>query len=338
MLVRTIEEGSSMQAPILTCTVAQSSLGEEIKGRRGGPVKAMKPEMQSVATPVVIRDLDSISEIQQAEELQKEVWGFSDRDVVPSDQMMIAKEVGGLLIGAFVGQTLVGFVYALLSIERDRLQFHSHLLAVKPDFRNRGLGYELKLAQRERALARGIARITWTFDPLQCMNAHFNLTKLGVVSDRYKINFYGESTSSLLHRHGTDRLWVTWLLDSARVTRRLETGNPARPLLTELDESAHLVELGDDDAPRCHETTKLPGERHVLVEIPDDISTLELRDSGLAKAWREATRRAFTSALEAGYLVEEFYQVDRGHRRLGVYVLTLERKIDDFPKQDALPF
>jgi predicted GNAT superfamily acetyltransferase len=298
----------------------------------------MKPETQSAVTPVVIRDLDLISEIRQAEELQKEAWGFSDRDVVPGDQLMIAKEVGGLLIGAFVGQTLVGFVYALLSIERGRLQFHSHLLAVKPDYRNQGLGYQLKLAQRERALARGIARITWTFDPLQCMNAHFNLTKLGVVSDRYKINCYGESTSSFLHRHGTDRLWVTWLLDSARVTRRLETGNPARPLLTELDESAHLVELGGDEAPRCHETTKLRGERHVLVEIPEDIGALQLRNSSLSIAWREATRRAFTAALEAGYLVEEFYQVNRDHRRFGVYVLTLERKINDFPKQDALPF
>jgi predicted GNAT superfamily acetyltransferase len=295
-------------------------------------VKTTKPDTRPLATAIVIRDIDLISEIQHVEELQKEVWGFSDRDIVPSDQLLIAKEVGGLLIGAFDGETLVGFAYALLSIDRDRLQFHSHLLAVKPDYRNLGLGYKLKLAQRERALARNITRMTWTFDPLQCMNAHFNFTKLGVISDRYKINCYGESTSSFLHQHGTDRLWVTWLLDSARVCRRLETGTHARSLPVGLDELAHLVELGGDNAPRCPETTKLLGQQHVLIEVPEDIGTLELRDSSLAIAWREATRRAFTAALNAGYLVEEFCHLNRDNCRFGIYVLTLKREIENFLK------
>ncbi len=281
--------------------------------------------------PIEIRDIALISQVRQIEEVQKEVWGFSDRDVVPSDQLLIAKEVGGLLIGAFVEETLVGFAYALLSIERDRLQFHSHMLAVKPAYRNLGLGYKLKLAQRERALARGIARMTWTFDPLQCMNAHFNLAKLGVVSNRYKINCYGESTSSFLHRHGTDRLWVTWYLDSVRVCRRLEAGTHDRSLPAGLDEVTHLVELGGDDTPHGPEITQLIGQRQVLIEIPEDIGTLELRDSSLAMAWRDATRRAFTAAIAAGYLVEEFYTGTRDHRRFGIYVLTLQQASGNWP-------
>jgi predicted GNAT superfamily acetyltransferase len=275
--------------------------------------------------PIVIRDIDLISQIRQVEELQKEVWGFSDRDVVPTDQLLVAKEVGGLLIGAFVEESLVGFVYAMLSTEQDRLQFHSHMLAVKPDYRNLGLGYKLKLAQRERALARGITRMTWTFDPLQCMNAHFNLAKLGVVSDRYKINFYGESTSSFLHRHGTDRLWVTWLLDSERVCRRLESGTHAHALPAGLDTLTHLVELGSGDGPKGAQTTHLAGQRQVFIEIPEDIGTLELRDSGLAMAWCDATRQAFTIAISAGYLVEEFYIAERDGRRFGCYGLTLQQ-------------
>jgi predicted GNAT superfamily acetyltransferase len=270
-----------------------------------------------------------ISQIQQVEELQKEVWGFSDRDVVPSDQLMIAKEVGGLLIGAFVEETLVGFAYALLSIERDRLQFHSHMLAVKPGYRNLGLGYQLKLAQRERALARGIARMTWTFDPLQCMNAHFNLAKLGVVSDRYRINFYGESTSSFLHRHGTDRLWVTWHLDSERVCRRLQAGTLAGSVLAGLDECTRLVELGTDDAPHSPELAQWIGQRQVLIEIPEDIGTLEIRDSNLAMAWRDATRRAFSAAIAAGYVVEEFRIATHGPKRIGIYLLIRKQESGD---------
>jgi predicted GNAT superfamily acetyltransferase len=97
------------------------------------------------------------------------------------------------------------------------------MLAVKPAYRNHKLGFKLKLAQRERVLAQGVKRITWTFDPLQSLNAHLNFGKLGVISDTYKINFYGETTSSLLHQIGTDRLWVTWLIESKRARERFKS-------------------------------------------------------------------------------------------------------------------
>lgn len=287
-------------------------------------------EARTSETAIIIRNIELIPEIKQVEELQKEAWGFADREVVPFDHLLITKRLGGLLIGAFDGETLVGFAHGLLSCERDRLQTHSHMLAVKPASRNLGLGYKLKLAQRERALARGVTRITWTFDPLQCLNAYLNFVRLGILSDRYEINFYGDSTSSFLHQHGTDRLWVTWLLDSARVHRRLETDTHTQPLPDGLDQFVPLVELGSDDAPRSHDPTKSLGERQVLIEIPGNIGTLEERRPGLAIAWREATRRAFTAAIAAGYLVEEFYQRSQGGQRLGVYVLTLGRKVEDF--------
>ena len=298
-------------------------------------METTSPDMPSQQMPIMIRDIDLISQIRQVEELQIEVWGFSDRDVVPADQLMVAKEVGGLLIGAFAGKTLVGFAYALLSIERDRPQFHSHMLAVKSDYRNLGLGYKLKLAQRERALARSITRMTWTFDPLQCMNAHFNIAKLGVVSDRYKINFYGESTSSFLHRHGTDRLWATWHLDSARVCQRLRAGIVGEAVPARLDECTRLVQLGSDDAPHGVDSAQGTGQRHVLIEIPEDIGTLELRDSSLAVAWREVTRLAFTTSLAAGYVVEEFRKVNRGPKRVGIYMLVRKQESDDLTTQSS---
>jgi predicted GNAT superfamily acetyltransferase len=143
---------------------------------------------------ITIRDLMLTEEVYRVEELQKEVWGISDRDITPLTQLVAAREAGGILLGAFDGAVLAGFAYGFIGYEQGEMTLHSHMLAVKPAYRNRNLGYRLKLAQREQALERGIERMTWTFDPLQSLNAHFNFSKLGVISDQYKINFYGEST------------------------------------------------------------------------------------------------------------------------------------------------
>src|SRR5678816_1777975 len=166
---------------------------------------------------ITIRNIDDAAEMRAVEDLQKEVWGIPDLDVVPLTQLVAAKEAGGVLIGAFDGDTLVGFVYGFPSYERGQLAHHSHMLAVKPAYRNFDLGRRLKLAQREQVLAQGIKLMTWTFDPLQSLNAYFNFNKLGVVADRYLINFYGEDAQSFLHRTGTDRLWVSWFIATDRV-------------------------------------------------------------------------------------------------------------------------
>ena len=158
-----------------------------------------------------IRELRRHAELQAVEALQKEVWGCSDLDVLPAIHMTAAREVGAILLGAFDGETLVGFVYGFPGFEDETRVIHSDMLAVRETYRDRGVGRELKFAQREHALARGVDRITWTFDPFQTRNAWLNFTHLGVTADRYLRDFYGE-TSSPLHAGGTDRLWVTWHL------------------------------------------------------------------------------------------------------------------------------
>ena len=161
----------------------------------------------ATATPaIVIRDIDGGAEMRAVEELQKDVWGIPDLDVVPLSHLVAAKAAGGVLLGAFDRETLIGFVYGFVSYEQGTVAHHSHMLAVNPAYRNFNLGYKLKLAQRERVLVQGIRVMTWTFDPLQSLNAYFNFSKLGVLSDRYFVNFYGEEAASFLHRNGTDRL------------------------------------------------------------------------------------------------------------------------------------
>jgi predicted GNAT superfamily acetyltransferase len=238
---------------------------------------------------IVIRQVETFAELRAVEEMQKEVWGVPDLDVVPMTHLVAAVAAGGVLLGAFDRKTLVGFVYGFVAQEDGEIAHHSHMLAVKHAYRNFNLGYKLKLAQRDAVLAQGINLITWTFDPLQSLNAHFNFGKLGVICDRYFVDFYGEDAASFLHQTGTDRFWVKWLLNSPRVVKRI----------TKADMS-----LED------------PTDK-ILVEIPDDINAVQRESPETAREWRERTRRAFTDALDAGYVVVDF---DRREDK-GIFIL-----------------
>src|ERR1700678_1847341 len=195
---------------------------------------------QSAAQQITIRDLKSIDDLSQLKALEKEVWGMSEDDTLPLTLAIAFIAAGNIFVGAFDkgGQgrdkdprnhkgkeKLVGFAFGFLGREHGRATIHSHMLAVLDQYRHLDLGSRLKQAQRERAMAIGIQEMTWTFDPLQSRNAHFNFSKLGVVSDSYKVDFYGPATSSMLHQNGTDRLWVRWMLKSKRVRDRLAGKN-----------------------------------------------------------------------------------------------------------------
>src|SRR5215813_7595287 len=171
---------------------------------------------------IVIREITSIAELEAVLRLEKEVWGFEDADVTPLTLGIAMKAAGSIWLGAFNKDALLGFAFAFPSLEHGKTGFHSHTLAVRTPFESHGLGYLLKLAQRERVLAHGATEITWTFDPLRSRNAHFNFAKLGVISNSYRPDFYGAQTSSSLHTNGTDRLWVTWRLADPRVEERVK--------------------------------------------------------------------------------------------------------------------
>jgi predicted GNAT superfamily acetyltransferase len=184
--------------------------------------------------PVAIRPCHTIEEFEAMVDLEIEVWGFGQKDVVPSQMYVVALKTGGQVIGAFVGDRLVGFALAFPGIREGRPYLHSHMAAVLPEYRDLGIGRSLKLAQREDALARGISLIEWTFDPLQARNAHFNIRRLGVVCRRYLLDVYG-STSSPLHAGlPTDRLVAEWHLLSGRVEQILAGKPPTRPSSVEL--------------------------------------------------------------------------------------------------------
>ena len=266
---------------------------------------------------IVIRDIESAEEVRRVERLQVEVWGVPDLDVVPLSQLVAAKTSGGVLLGAFDGERLIGFAYGFVGYERGRIVHHSHMLAVLPEYRDRDLGFRLKAAQRERVLAQGIDTMTWTFDPLQSLNAHFNFNKLGVVADQYFVDFYGDDASSFLHRNGTDRLWVTWPLASERVRKKLDKTYSAKGTAR----SPALVELDENDRPQCNDLTHRLSGDGALIEIPTNINELERVDFQLASEWRAATRLAFVEALAAGFVVEDFYRMGLPNCQIGAYIL-----------------
>ena len=251
---------------------------------------------------IEIRDITSIDDIRAVEELQKVVWGIPDIEVVPLTQLTAAIHSGGTLIGAFEAEEAVGFAYGFAGYERGRAVHHSHMLAVKTEYRKHDLGFRLKLAQRDRVLQQGIELMTWTFDPLQSMNAHFNFSKLGVFADTYFADFYGSEATSFLHQTGTDRLWVTWPLAQHRVEEKIEGKN---------NQSEHpylkcLVESDKKDRPIVNDQNFFSNGDSIAIEIPFSINELKDRDRSLAIEWRKATREAFVRALESGYIVEDF--------------------------------
>ncbi len=266
---------------------------------------------------ILIREVDGAAEMHAVEDLQKEVWGIPDLDVVPLSHLVAAKAAGGVLLGAFDRHELIGFIYGFPSYEFGQLAHHSHMLAVKPGYRNLNLGHKLKLAQREHVMRQNIKIMTWTFDPLQSLNAYFNFNKLGVVADRYLVDFYGDDAASFLHRNGTDRLWVKWLLKSDRVNDRLQ----GRVAETDREYKTPLVQVQPDDSPIRNDLTQSLAGEYAAIEIPAEITAVEQRSRAGAFAWREATRWAFTEALNAGYFVADFHRIHRGEQSLGAYVL-----------------
>ena len=275
--------------------------------------------MTAITPTIQIQPIDSMAQMKALEKLQQDVWGWDDLDTTPLMNFIIMTELGGSLIGAFDGERVVGFAFGFIGWDDGQAVFHSHMLAVHPAYREHGIGVRLKLAQRSAALERGFEHITWTFDPLQSTNAHLNFHKLGVVSSKYKVNFYGDGSSSPLHRCiGTDRLWVEWFLKSQRVAGRIQAKQERE---TELDRAERLIQVGTDDLPLSRTAGDLDG-RPGVIEIPERIGLLQRENPAAAIAWRHATRAAFVDAFAAGYVVDDFFRSDQNGNRVGGYLLV----------------
>jgi predicted GNAT superfamily acetyltransferase len=188
---------------------------------------------------ITYRDLTTLEEFAEVVRLEREIWGPAYDDVVPVPILAVSVHSGGILIGAYDerrtangerSETMIGFVYSLPGIKDGKPTQWSHMAGVLPAYQSRGIGFQLKRLQRERALAAGLDLIQWTYDPLQAMNAHLNFAKLGIVCDEYAVNIYGASASPLHGGNPTDRFVADWWIRKPHVERRLipaAQGSPA---------------------------------------------------------------------------------------------------------------
>jgi predicted GNAT superfamily acetyltransferase len=197
---------------------------------------------------IQIRACDGFDEMEACVQLQIETWGYDEGDVIPRKAFVLARKIGGQVIGAFdndlagssggaPANTLIGFAMSLPGIKEiqnsPRPYLHSHMLAVRPSHRNRGLGAQLKWEQRREALSRGIRHMEWTFDPLEIKNAFLNIHRLGATVCEYLVDFYGVSSSRLQGGLPTDRLLAEWELDSPRVKASFEGRATATRMIEE---------------------------------------------------------------------------------------------------------
>jgi predicted GNAT superfamily acetyltransferase len=217
-----------------------------------------------------IRELTSLAEFEACLDLQRDGFGWADIDLMPVRLFVVAHHIGGLILGAYDGDVLIGFLSAIPGVRLGVPYWHSHMLAVSGKFRDAGVGTHLKFAQREFALKRGIHLIEWTFDPLEAKNAYLNIEKLGVIIRRYYPNLYGVTTGTAQKGLESDRVVAEWW-----VTR-------PRPSL---------------------ETLWTPSNEVRRVTIPADIQTLKQTDREAAQAVQLKVREQFLANTQDDFFV-----------------------------------
>jgi len=268
-----------------------------------------------MSTPV-IKVLETPDDMASIEALQRDIWPGSETDIVPAHIMITAVHNGGLVVGAFVDDRLVGFVFGFPGIEftpdGPRPKHCSHMLGILPDQRDSGIGFTLKRAQWQMVRHQGIDHITWTYDPLLSRNAYLNIAKLGAVCNTYRRSEYGDMRDGLNAGLPSDRFQVDWWINTRRVERRLGK-RPRRPLKLENFSKADLQPLYSPIATRETGSWLCPPEHFsplngklALAEIPSNFSRLKEADFALSRDWRFFSRELFEIAFDQGYIVTDF--------------------------------
>jgi predicted GNAT superfamily acetyltransferase len=254
-----------------------------------------------IPSDIAIRKCRTLDEMSACVALQKEIWNFSDAELMPLRMFVVAEKIGGQVIGAFDNGKVVAFALSLPGARGGYSYLHSQMLAVRAEYRNAGLGRQIKLFQREDALARGFALIEWTFDPLEIKNAYLNVERLAAIARRYNVNQYGITSSPLQGGLPSDRLVAEWWLKSERVESLLK----AAP------------------APRFEtiKTISVPAQIYEWKASPTT------RDR--AKEVQECNRQDFLQAFSQGLAVLGY---ERDHHRNGKFLLGRwdEKRVHQF--------
>jgi predicted GNAT superfamily acetyltransferase len=252
-------------------------------------------------TDIQIQPLQSPQQFQACEDIQLQVWG---KLAASAELLKVTQEHGGAVLGALVDGQVCGFIYAFLARYRRRIVHWSHLMAVRADKRDCGLGYQMKRMHRRLALRQGLRSICWTFDPLQSRNAALNISRLGAEIEEYLPDCYGEFESIIEKGLPSDRFVANWRIGSARVENRLQTRAMPRPIPSV--PRINQVTVNNDGFPENRRINKDFSERSLLVEIPACTDIMRRKAVNLAYRWRMETRAIFQRYFREGYRVTDF--------------------------------
>lgn len=281
---------------------------------------------------IEIKPILDQEDIRKVVEIEMATWGEKPEDTVPDHILTAISREGGVLLGAYLDNNLIGFTLGWLGTKNPsesipvntQLKLVSHMTAVLSEYRDQRIGYKLKLAQRDWAVKQGLDLITWTYDPLESRNGNFNIHLLGATSDTYFRDYYGEMSDQLSRGIPSDRFRVDWLISSDRVSTKVSSNMADQMTLeTLLDDGVRLINAAKMNQAGLLEPADntLPfSKNRILVEIPADFQTIKEQDMDLALSWRMHTRKVFENCIENSFRVVDFIFESIPDRR-GYYLL-----------------
>ncbi|RRN70236.1 GNAT family N-acetyltransferase [Peribacillus simplex] len=268
---------------------------------------------------IIIRSLHRIEELEDVRKLESNIWG--DTDSIPSHQTITAVKNGGLVLGAYCEDQLIGFQYSFPGFNGKSAYLCSHILGIDEQFRNKGIGEKLKLAQREEAIKLGYSLITWTYDPLESINGYLNIGKLGGVCSTYFANCYGEMEDLLNSGIPSDRFLVEW-----HIGKKETTDSRGRGIALDLVMENSLIQWDtiEKGLPVPSFTLGLPEPEcdTAFVAIPKDFRIIRATNIQAANEWRMKSRHVFTDLFQQGWQITDFIKNATTEIPIQFYVLS----------------
>ncbi|WP_164669878.1 GNAT family N-acetyltransferase [Virgibacillus doumboii] len=245
---------------------------------------------------VEIRQLTTMEELREMQQVEEAVWQMPPNAV---HQTYTALKNGGVILGAFDNDKMIGFLYSFAGFDGKKSYLCSHMLGILPDYRKGGLGKRMKLKQAETASKIGYSLITWTFDPLESLNAYLNLHKLGAIGASYKKNHYGSMNDGLNQGLPTDRIQIEWYIDEQKTPQNIP-----------LDNSKLLLDVNESGIPFTKMDTFNPANDNWFVAIPSSFQTIKKQDFDLAKKWKQQSSEVFEILFKNGYTATDLLRDD----------------------------
>jgi predicted GNAT superfamily acetyltransferase len=255
---------------------------------------------------ISLQKIDTIKELEKMSQLEQKVWGTSP---IPIHQTLTSAKNGGIVIGAYAGEQMVGFVYSFPGYKNGEVYLCSHMLGIDEEFRNQGIGYRLKMKQAEEAIKLGYRKIRWTYDPLESRNGNLNIAKLGAVCSEYIENCYGEMDDELNKNLPSDRFNVDWMIGSPYLEQRQRMFSHLEVLSERVALDWKVRGTGDPEA--VWKSNSWGTFRHqplLFVPVPLKFQEIKEKDHELALDWRYKTREVFVGLFAEGWAVTHIYR------------------------------